>query len=133
MAFLAERQLSRMEMSKAQISAPVASKKVKKVKELEMESEIANQLLPTEEEVERTPEEDFARLLTMDIEDAEMMAEAGLNQEALDIFLELVEHESENARVHTNIGVLHWSLENTKAGLKHFILAMKYDRDNRNL
>lgn len=132
MAFLAERQLSRMELAKAQISPGASSTKVQKVKDLELESEIANQLLPTEEEAELTPEENFNRLLTMDIEDAEMMAEAGLNQEALEIFLELAEHELENARIHTNIGVLHWSLENTKEGLKHFILAMKFDRDNRN-
>ena len=39
-------------------------------------------------------------------------------------------YDQDNARIHTNIGVLHWNQEDTQEGMKHFLLAIRNDRDS---
>jgi tetratricopeptide (TPR) repeat protein len=134
MAFLGERYLSRRELNLASmlISARGGGDgKMKRVGDIQTTSSIASTLLEQEDLSNLTEDEEREVFLRMDIEDAEMMAEAGFHDEALKIFAELMEYDPENARIHTNIGVLHWNMEETQEGMKHFLLAIRYDRDTR--
>jgi tetratricopeptide (TPR) repeat protein len=131
MAFLGERTLTRRDLVLA-TEGQVQNKQTKKAKEIIQTSSIAESLIQDpESQADLSEEERFEQLFDMDIEDAEMMAEAGHKQEALKLFEELLQHDDTNARVHTNIGVLNWDLEQTQIGMKHFLLAIRYDRDDR--
>lgn len=133
MAFLGERYLTRRDFALHGGRGPaVIEGESKAIKDMKFDSSIASSLIVEDEEIQgMSPDEQKRILLRMDIEDAEMMAEAGFESEALTVFKELLEYDPENGRVHTNIGVLHWNQENTQEGMKHFLLAMRCDRDSR--
>lgn len=133
MAFLGERYLTRraMDLLSQNATFSVNGSAPRKVKEFNPKSAIASSLLEEEDVSELPPEEAKAKLLKMDIEDAEMMAEAGFADDALKFFHELLEFDPDNARIHTNIGVLYWNQEETTMGMSHFVSAMKNDKDNR--
>ena len=131
MAFLGERTLTQRDIM---IATEHKSQNIqtKKAKEVVQTSSIAESLIKDpQQQAEMTEEERFDQMFKMDIEDAEMMAEAGHKEEALKLFEELLQHDETNARLHTNIGVLNWDLEQTQLGMKHFLFAIRYDRDNR--
>ena len=83
MAFLGERTLTRREILLA-TEGHIHHKQSKKAKEIIKSSSIAGSLIKDpEEQANMTEEERFDELYRMDIEDAEMMAEAGHKEEAL--------------------------------------------------
>jgi tetratricopeptide (TPR) repeat protein len=125
MAFVAERHLSRRELSQALVGGELkgAFPTPPKFEMSDDEKELAAQGLGAQERRER--------LLLMDIEDVEMLAESGDNERALKLFHDLAEHAPESARVQTNLGVLLWGMEQSQSAMKHFMLAIRYDRDNR--
>jgi len=126
MAFMAERHLSRRELAAAVVVGefregfPGGSQKLDIPDD---EAELIAQGL--------SPAERRDRLLLMDIEDVEMLAESGDNERALKLFHELAEHAPDNARIQTNLGVLLWGMEQSQTAMKHFMLAIRNDRDNR--
>jgi tetratricopeptide (TPR) repeat protein len=125
MAFIAERHLSRRELSQALVGGELRESfpKPPKFEMSEDERELAAQGLSTSERRER--------LLLMDIEDVEMLAESGDNERALKLFRDLAEHAPDSARIQTNLGVLLWGMEEAQTAMKHFMLAIRHDRDNR--
>ena len=135
MAFVGERYMTRREFALRSLSGNGAKglgpMEESLVKDLKFDSSIASSLIADDEAIEGLSDsEKEATLLRMDIEDAEMMAEAGFEEESLKVFEELLQFDPDNARIHTNIGVLHWNSENTQEGMKHFLLAIRNDRDN---
>ena len=133
MAFLGERYLTRRDFALRSVGVKSTGADLEStaVKDLKFDSSIANSLITDDGDFDALPSDDReATLLRMDIEDAEMMAEAGFEDESLKVFRDLLKFDPDNARVHTNIGVLHWNQENTQEGMKHFLLAIRNDRDN---
>ena len=134
MAFLGERYLTRRDFALRTVkgSSDSGGTTEQALKDLKFDSSLATSLIEEDEAIRgMSPDEQRVVMLRMDIEDAEMMAEAGFEEESLKVFQELLEYDPENARVHTNIGVLHWNQENTQEGMKHFLLAIRCDRDSR--
>ncbi|MBM4290982.1 MAG: glycosyltransferase [Deltaproteobacteria bacterium] len=125
MAFIAERQLTRRDVSFAPAAALAGAYPPRPSGEGEppLDDELAGEDL--------SPKERRERLLLMDIEDVEMLAEAGDHAQALTFFQDLAKHAPDSARVQTNIGVLLWGKEEPQTAMKHFMLAIRYDRDNR--
>lgn len=132
MAFLGERYLTRRDFALRSVGGKQGpDTESTPIKDLKFDSSIANSLITEDGDFEEMPINDRkATLLRMDIEDAEMMAEAGFEGESLTVFKQLLEFDPDNARIHTNIGVLHWNQENTQEGMKHFLLAIRNDRDS---
>ena len=135
MAFVGERYMTRREFAIRSLSGSggdgKSSLEQSAFKDLKFDSSIASSLIADDEAIEGlSPDDQKTTLLRMDIEDAEIMAEAGFEEESLKVFNELLEFDPDNARVHTNIGVLHWNSENTQEGMKHFLLAIRNDRDS---
>lgn len=135
MAFVGERYMTRREFALRSFSGSRGNGTgpfdESSVKDLKFDSSLASSLIEDDEAIAGlSPAEQEATLLRMDIEDGEMMAEAGFETEALEVFNALLEFDPDNARVHTNIGVLHWNSENTQEGMKHFLLAIRNDRDS---
>jgi hypothetical protein len=123
MAFIAERQLTRRDVSFAPALASAYAAPRAAEEEAPFEEEFPGEDL--------TPKERRERLLLMDIEDVEMLAESGEGKRALAFFQDLAKHAPESARIHTNIGVLLWGQEEPQTAMKHFMLAIRHDRDNR--
>jgi tetratricopeptide (TPR) repeat protein len=125
MAFIAERQLTRRDVSFAPAAALGGAYPPRPSGEGEppLDDELAGEDL--------SPKERRERLLLMDIEDVEMLAEAGDHAQALTFFQDLAKHAPDSARVQTNIGVLLWGKEEPQTAMKHFMLAIRHDRDNR--
>ena len=132
MAFLGERYLTRRDFALRSLnSRGEPDQESTAIKDLKFDSSIANSLIAEDGDFESMPIESRQDiLLRLDIEDAEMMAEAGFEAESLKVFEELLEYDQDNARIHTNIGVLHWNQENTQEGMKHFLLAIRNNRDS---
>ena len=132
MAFLGERYLTRRDFALRSVnSRGEPDHESTAIKDLKFDSSIANSLITEDGDFESLPVESRQDiLLRLDIEDAEMMAEAGFEEESLKVFQDLLQYDNDNARVHTNIGVLHWNHENTQEGMKHFLLAIRNDRDS---
>lgn len=135
MAFVGERYMTRREFALRSLSGSKSDGKntlnESAIKDLKFDSSIASSLIEDDEAIQgMNPDQQKEVLLRMDIEDAEMMAEAGFEEEALTVLGELLEFDPDNGRIHTNIGVLHWNTENTQEGMKHFLLAIRNDRDS---
>ena len=124
MAFIAERQLTKRDVSFAPMMGMAgAYMQPQEPVEDEFKEMFAGEDL--------TPQERRERLLLMDIEDVEMLAESGDHKQALTFFQDLAKHAPDSARIQTNIGVLLWGQEEPQTAMKHFMLAIRHDRDNR--
>jgi tetratricopeptide (TPR) repeat protein len=143
-AFLGERSLSRLESldygssipadsikrsnTKTEVKLPPNPFSVPKSNESEKPSALANAILP---QPTPTPEQKEEQEFEFEIEDMEWFAQQKQYTTALEIGKKLLAKKPENARIHTNMGVIYWSLEESKQGMNHFVQAMKYDKNNR--
>jgi tetratricopeptide (TPR) repeat protein len=146
-AFLGERSLSRYELShtvpSSMAKAPINRQKSTNTPSItkmpnpftqdksnptEKPSALAQALMP---QPTPTPEEQAQQEYIFELEDLEWFASQKDFQTALSIGKKLLLKNPDDARLHTNMGVIYWTLEESKLGMNHFVQAMRCDKNSR--
>jgi tetratricopeptide (TPR) repeat protein len=94
----------------------------------EKPSALAQALMP---QPTPTPEEQAQQEYIFELEDLEWFASQKDFQTALSIGKKLLLKNPDDARLHTNMGVIYWTLEESKLGMNHFVQAMRCDKNSR--